>query len=138
MIAFYYFHRFSCIQVAVNLDPTFISVKYLKMYRRFNLFKIPYSIFITVFLFLISMYNFYFLRYSKTKTKNMFINYSRIFRTRENNMSIMISLRVRLTLGFHEIKILELFVYYFLTKFIFGNIKTLWCSNFENLNCMKS
>ena len=71
------------------------------------------------------MYNFYFLRYSKTKTKNMFINYSRIFRTRENNMSIMISLRVRLTLGFHEIKILELFVYYFLTKFIFGNIKTL-------------
>ena len=71
------------------------------------------------------MYNFYFLRYSKTKTKNMFINYSRIFRTRENNMSIMISLRVRLTLGFHEIKILELFVYYFLTKVIFGNIKTL-------------
>ena len=71
------------------------------------------------------MYNFYFLRYSKTKTKNMFINYSRIFRTRENNMSIMISLRVRLALGFHEIKILELFVYYFLTKFIFGNIKTL-------------
>ena len=55
----------------------------------------------------------------------MFINHSRIFRTRENNMSIMISLRVRLTLGFHEIKILELFVYYFLTKFIFGNIKTL-------------
>ena len=71
------------------------------------------------------MYNLYFLRYSKTKTKNMFINYSRIFRTRENNMSIMISLRVRLTLGFHEIKILELFVYHFLTKFIFGNIKTL-------------
>ena len=66
-----------------------ISVKYSKMYTRFNLFKVRYSIYITV-LFLISI--FYFLLYSKTKNENMSINHSRIFRTRENkNMNTMIS-----------------------------------------------
>ena len=32
----------------------------------------------------------------------------------------------------------KLFVYFFLTEFIFTNIKTLWSSSFENFNCIEA